>query len=75
VPRAGSDRLTEEARAAIQQRGTTTGLQAAVERIAAAEMVPKAQIYRKAVREFVARWEEAHRSIAAPVTPRPGIFP
>lgn len=73
--------MTEEVRSAVEARGKTTDLQASVERIAAAEMVPKAQIYRKAVREFVARYESRstvvpESSSSTPPTPRrPGVFP
>lgn len=79
MPRAGSDALTEEIRAAV---GRSAELSAAVERIAVAEDRPRAQILRLAVREYVARWEAA-RAVTAAALPsgtggsRPprGLFP
>lgn len=80
MPRRGSDALTEEIRSAVEQRTSTSELQAAVEAIALAEGLPKAHFYRRAVREFVERWQAS----LTPATPDPtpptsqrtrGVFP
>ena len=67
--------MTEEVRAAVEQRVRTADLSEAVAAIAAAENVPKAQIYRKAVREFVARWNASRTPPEPPKPTRSGVFP
>lgn len=77
MPRRGSDALTEDVRAAVEARGTTTDLQAAVQRIADAEEEGfRARVYRKAVKEYVAKWEARNASTSTPTTrTRSGVFP
>lgn len=78
MPRPGSDPLTEDVRSAVEPRGHKTELQAAVERIAADEGIPKAQVYRKAVKEYVARWDAQHTGTPEPISPtstRSRVFP
>ena len=76
MPRRGSDVLTEEIRAAVEQRATTSALQADVEAIAAEDGTSKAHHYRRAVKEYVERWKAAKNPPSAPTIPRrSGVFP
>ena len=74
MPRPGSDVLTEEVRSAVEGRATSD-LREAMTRIATAEAVPRAQLYRKAVKEFVARWDAQHRPTESSPAIPPGVFP
>lgn len=77
MPRRGSDALTEEVRASVEARGGNADLLAAVQRIADAEEEGKrARVYRKAIKEYVQRWETAQTTASPPTTPpRSGVFP